>query len=210
MSFATGVQNPTKAPSAGFADPVRDAQGCFRAIMNALARPGTLQRIDPGALEPPAPLTPTAAAVALTLFDYDTPIWLDPSLARSAAVAAFLRFHTGAPIVADALEAAFALVADPLHLPTFGHFSPGTAEYPDRSATLILMVEALGERADVRLSGPGIPGERTFSVRPLPPQFWQEAIENNARFPCGVDCLFVAPSAVAALPRSTRIAVREA
>src|SRR5690606_9187527 len=114
MSFATGVQNPTKAPSAGFADPVRDAQGCFRAIMNALARPGTLQRIDPGALEPPAPLTPTAAAVALTLFDYDTPIWLDPSLARSAAVAAFLRFHTGAPIVADALEAAFALVADPL------------------------------------------------------------------------------------------------
>ena len=98
----------TAAPlAAGFADPVHDAQRCFRTIMNAMARPGTLQAIETGGLKPPAPLTPVAAAIALTLVDYDTPVWLDGPFARSEAVKTFLRFHTGAPIVSEPVEAAF-------------------------------------------------------------------------------------------------------
>ena len=49
--------------SPGFADPVLDAQASFRAILEAMSRPGRIQRID-ARITPPAPLC-TAAAAAL-------------------------------------------------------------------------------------------------------------------------------------------------
>ena len=69
----------------GFADLVLGAQSVFRATMDALARPGTVQSIASDAA-PPAPLTPELAALALTLCDHDTPVWFDPELAASEAV----------------------------------------------------------------------------------------------------------------------------
>ena len=74
----------------GFADPVLDSQGVFRAVMEALARPGTPQRL-PVVLAPPAPLTPALAAIALTLADHEAPLWLDPPLADEPAVGDWLQ-----------------------------------------------------------------------------------------------------------------------
>ena len=61
---------------AGFADKVLSAQSTFRSVMEAMARPGTVQQIRAVA-GAPAPLMRGTAAIALTLFDHDTPIWLD-------------------------------------------------------------------------------------------------------------------------------------
>ena len=87
-----------EAIDGGFADPVFDAQSVFKAVMDAMARPGTVVPVRPLAA-PPAPLSATAAAVALTLTDHDTPLWLDSHLAASAAVYSWLGFHSGAPLV---------------------------------------------------------------------------------------------------------------
>ena len=56
---------------------------------------------------PPAPgaLSPATAAYLLTLVDRDTPLWLAPEF-DLPAVRDFVRFHTGAPIVAGRGEAA--------------------------------------------------------------------------------------------------------
>jgi alpha-D-ribose 1-methylphosphonate 5-triphosphate synthase subunit PhnH len=126
----------------GFADPVFDAQSVFRAVMDAMARPGSVMPVRLLAA-PPAPLSATAAAAALTLCDHDTPLWLDPSLAGSDAVRSWLAFHTGAPLVDAAGEAAFALVADPVELSSLAEFAQGTQEYPDRSTTVILQVDSV-------------------------------------------------------------------
>jgi alpha-D-ribose 1-methylphosphonate 5-triphosphate synthase subunit PhnH len=202
MSAPAPVLAPVLAPA--FADPVDDAQSVFRAVMDAMARPGTPQTLTP-ALTPPAPLSRGAGAIALALLDYESPFWLDETLTRAPDVAQWLRFHTGAPIARDAKDAAFAFIADPACVPDFDCYALGTAEYPDRSTTLVLQVAHLSCSAVMCLRGPGIAGERSFAVSPGPADLVTRLQRNHALFPRGLDLLFVTDDAVAAIPRSTRV-----
>ena len=192
------------ALAAGFAEPVLEAQGVFRAVMDALARPGTIHMLRV-ALDPPPPLSPELAAIALTLADHEAALWLDGPLACAPAVADYLRFHSGATIAADPAQAAFALVADPVACLPFDVFALGTPEYPDRSATVVLSVSDLGGEHGPVLRGPGIADRERLRARPLPADMAERLTRNRALFPRGVDCLFVAPGRVAGLPRSTEI-----
>ncbi|WP_434054798.1 MAG: phosphonate C-P lyase system protein PhnH [Roseibium sp.] len=206
----TTAANDRHTPlAAGFPDPVHDAQACFRAIMDAMARPGTRQKLKLDALSPPEPLTPVAAAIALTLFDYDTPVWLDRTLMSSEPVKAFLRFHTGAPIVSEPVDAAFALVGDPKQLIPLASFNQGSAEYPDESTTVILSGQEFDMSQKVTLSGPGIKDTATLAVTPTPPVFWDQVISNNRQFPRGIDLIFAGKTDIAALPRSTSVVLTE-
>lgn len=193
------------APLPGLPDPVHDSQAAFRAVMNALARPGQPQKLDTGDFQAPAPLSNTAGAIALSLFDYDTPVWLDAELSGSPQVRQFLRFHTGCPITENTGEASFALVSDAAQMPPLSSFNQGTLEYPDRSTTTIAMVGKLTGAKAVTLSGPGLKKPAGFNASPLPPSFWTELAAIHAQFPRGVDMLFVTGNRVAGLPRSTRI-----
>jgi len=92
-----------------FADPVFESQAAFRAILGAVARPGAILACG-GGLEPPAPLSPAAAAAFLALADFETPLWIAPSLSANGEIAAYLKFHTGATLAAAPDRAAFALV----------------------------------------------------------------------------------------------------
>ncbi len=120
----------TVVASSDLPDPVLAAQSAFRAIMDAVARPGTVRAL--AGVSAPAPLSPGAAAIALTLFDHDTPVWLDHRLAPVPEVGAWLRFHTGAVVVAESRRAAFAVISDPGQTPPFDAFQLGKTEYPDR------------------------------------------------------------------------------
>ena len=188
----------------GFSNPVFDAQAIFRAVMDAMARPGTVQPVKALA-QPPQPLSPVAAAIALTLCDNDTPLWLDPSLKQAATVASWLRFHTGAPLANTPADAYFAVVAEPTALIAFENFAQGTQEYPDRSTTLVLQVASLSSGEKLRLEGPGVDGSATIAPAPLPRHFVEQWKQNRARFPRGVDLVLAAPEGIACLPRTTRI-----
>jgi alpha-D-ribose 1-methylphosphonate 5-triphosphate synthase subunit PhnH len=187
-----------------FRDPPRATQAVFRTVMRATARPGRVQSLA-GGLSPPAPLNPAAAALALTLLDYETPVWLDPPLAAAPEVGDWLRFHTGAPLTGDCGEAAFAFVSDPVRLPPFDSFSLGSLEYPDRSTTLVLQVEGFDRGEPLKLTGPGIDGVQSFSAAPLPQGFRARLIANRELFPRGIDLVVASRDAIAALPRSVRI-----
>jgi alpha-D-ribose 1-methylphosphonate 5-triphosphate synthase subunit PhnH len=186
-----------------FRDAVRESQAVFRLAMRAMASPGQIIELD-AVLAPPAPLFASAAALLLTLCDFETPIWLDPPLAESADVATFLRFHTGARPVSSPAEAALAVIADAARVPALTTFAQGTPDYPDRSAMLILQVETLAV-GGWTLEGPGIRGSTRFTAGSLPANFTTQLRANRAVFPCGVDIFFATRTSLAALPRSTRV-----
>jgi len=178
------------------------SQAAFRAVMEAFARPGDIRTLDEVAA--PAPLAPATAALVQALADYETPVWVDAMFAAVPAVAEWIRFQTGAPIVKDARDAAFALIADPLALPDFDSFAVGTEDYPDRSTTVIVQV-ALFKGPAFTLKGPGIKGRRALAATPLPVDFTERLRANRELFPRGVDLVLVAGAQVAALPRSVRV-----
>lgn len=193
------------AQTSGVAGAVIAAQSTFRKVMDVTAQPGLIRTIASVAGVPSA-LSPAAAAIALTLFDHDTPIWLDAPLAASVEVASWLRFQTGCPIVGDGERSAFAIASDVANLQPFENFALGTPDYPDRSTTLILQLPTLTGGAELSLSGPGIRGTTRLSAGGLPQDFVERHAANRALFPRGVDLLLVAGNDIAALPRTTIVA----
>ncbi len=176
----------------GFEDPAIQSARAFRALLQSIARPGTIWPVTGAA--PPAPLSVAAGLVLLTLTDGTTPVHLagqtDCQMVRD-----WISFHTGAPLC-GAEKAAFALGSwadlQPVH-----RFPVGLPDYPDRSVTLIVEVSDLGSQG-ARLTGPGIKDCANLS---LPETAAFRA--NRALFPLGFDAYLTCGSNVAGLPRST-------
>ena len=192
---------------AGFADKVLSAQSTFRSVMDAMARPGSIQRIASAAGTPSAMMRGTAA-IALTLFDHDTPIWLDSRMSATPDVGKWLKFHTSAPVVVDASIASFALVGDPENLPVLDRFAFGSNEYPDRSTTLILQVESLSAGPEVALQGPGIDGTAVLRASIQQHDLFERLAINATLFPRGIDVVLVHDDCIVAIPRTTRLVRR--
>jgi alpha-D-ribose 1-methylphosphonate 5-triphosphate synthase subunit PhnH len=182
----------------GFADPVAGAQSCFRAVLDAMARPGRVREAGMD-LTPPDPLAPATAAVLLTLLDYDTPVWLDRG---AAAARGWIGFHCGSPIVPAIGACSFAVA---LTLPELATLPAGSHEAPECAATLILQVNAFGHGRTYRLAGPGLRAPTLLSVDGLPAGFASAWQENHALFPRGVDIVLCAGTSLAALPRSVAL-----
>ncbi|RUM98413.1 phosphonate C-P lyase system protein PhnH [Pseudaminobacter arsenicus] len=202
------MRNESTALDGGFSAPVQDAQAVFRAVMDAMARPATIVEIRPP-VTPPAPLPPIIGAIASTLLDADTPIWLDPTLGQSPEVGEWLVFHTGASFTDQPGEASFALIGDGSAFPDLDTFAQGTQEYPDRSATLVIAIEAFDGGTPLCLRGPGILDRATIAPRGLPKDFAEQWEENTQRFPRGVDLVLATGDSLVCLPRTARLIARE-
>jgi alpha-D-ribose 1-methylphosphonate 5-triphosphate synthase subunit PhnH len=187
----------TEGLSAGFADPVGDAQSCFRTVLDAMAHPGRIGRV--AGVAPPASLDAATAAVLLSLVDHETPLWLDPGAATAAD---WIAFHTGAPRAATAAEAAFVVA---LALPVLADLNAGGHETPEASTTVILQLASLRTGRRFRLSGPGLREPALFTADGLPADFVAQWRANRRLFPRGVDLILCAGGDLAALPRTVTI-----
>ncbi|HEY0850817.1 MAG TPA: phosphonate C-P lyase system protein PhnH [Bradyrhizobium sp.] len=193
---------------AGFADKVLSAQSTFRSVMDAMARPGTVQRIRAVA-GTPGPMMRGTAAIALTLFDHDTPVWLDGAMSAGGDVAKWLKFHTSVPVIADPSVCSFAVVGDAQHLLPLDRLALGSNEYPDRSTTLILQIDSLASGPAYELTGPGIDGA-TLLQATIPASLFEQLAVNATLFPRGIDVMLVHDDAIVAIPRTTRLAAHGA
>ena len=204
MSLA--IDSPALAEvSAGFADPVHQSQQVFRALLEAMSRPGRVQTLS-GLQQMNGPFSPALTATLLTLLDAETSAHLLPMMDGHAA-RGYLRFHAGVRwaeaeaadfVVASAAEAAPSLWQRLRH---------GTDEAPQAGATLVVEVPSLTQGGALRLQGPGIEHEHRLDVGGLTPAFWQERRALQPRFPLGIELILCCGDRVAALPRSTQLEV---
>ena len=185
----------------GFAEPVFGSQRAFRALMDAFARPGGIADLA-GLAGPPRPMSSAAGAILLALADNDTPVFFETDMPDAQA---WVGFHTGAPITGAVSSARFVHLADDSDTTAWSRFAVGTAEYPDRSATLLLPVASLRGGHRLILSGPGIETSSDIAPQGLPKGFADVMAANRAGFPLGFDLVLVSGGEALALPRTTRI-----
>src|SRR3990167_2694583 len=91
----------------GLLDGVHDSQQAFRAVLDALARPGQVRVIGPAL--PGVALGGAMARLLLSLSDDETPVWWQHA---DANLPHWPRFHTGAGVAERADVASFAVLTD--------------------------------------------------------------------------------------------------
>lgn len=187
----------------GFADTVTESQAVFRHLLEAMARPGTVQTVEID-LEGPDTLDLAATAIALALVDFETPLYLAPELSTDAAET-YLKFHCGTRITGDTAEAAFAILDKaPENLTGF---DTGTDEYPENGATLIIQIDTLEAGGPLVLKGPGIKDEAHLDLPDVPAAFWSARATQQRYFPRGIDLVFVSGASMVAIPRTTTVSL---
>ncbi|MCD0505492.1 phosphonate C-P lyase system protein PhnH [Bordetella petrii] len=186
-------------PAAGFTDAVAQSQLTFRAALQALAHPGSVQPVAADCGVPPG-LSAGMTAMLLALADVDAPVWLPAGV--DDAVRQFLRFHCGCPLVDDPSQARLAAVPAGHAAPDLNRCHPGDPAYPDLSTTLLLEVESLEAGPAVTLAGPGIQTQRILRAAGLPAGFWEQWRANHQIFPLGVDVFLIRGNQLCGLPRT--------
>lgn len=189
-------------PATGFDNPVQQSQQAFRALLDAMARPGRLTTVETEAGHPEG-LAPALAAALLTLADLDTPVWLGPGF-DSEAVKTWLRFHSGAPLAVKSGQAAFVLL-DAAQMPALDSFFFGTDETPERGATLLIQVPALTGASAMTWRGPGIRESVAMPLCGLDKDVWRQRAALSIEFPRGLDLYLGCGRDLIGLPRSTAI-----
>ena len=180
--------------SGGFNNASHDAAFAFRAIMDALSRPGYITSLS--GLAPPNPLSVAQAGIALTLFDHETQIALKGRY-DTDAVKAWLSFHTGTYFTEP--EKADFIICDHDDIGALGQLRQGSDEYPDQSVTVITAYPKLSEGA-CRLTGPGIKDEAMVSI--TDPSTFRDG---QLPFPLGVDFILTHDAQLMGLPRTTQM-----
>lgn len=185
-----------------FQDSDRIAQGVFRAMLDAISRPGVVYT-----------LTKAQAAaegwmlVLQTLLDHEVSHCL---ISDDQRLAEQIMGVTHSPR-ASLEDADFVIAPAGGTKGLIRRAKRGVPAYPDYSATVIYAVERIvpedHNRPQVRLSGPGIAGEVSFpQMEGIDDGELAALSEINKEFPLGVDAFFVdRRGLLVALPRSTRL-----
>jgi alpha-D-ribose 1-methylphosphonate 5-triphosphate synthase subunit PhnH len=193
-------------------DHVFDAQEHYRLLLDAMARPGTINVLPRMSLSAPPALTGAAALVGFGLLNADVSFYADGETADT--VTRYLVVNTAArPESVDKADFVFAVGTASEAL--LAEMKKGTLPYPDEGATLIVSVEALASEAQalggkpyltLTLEGPGIQGKRTFFVSGLRGEIITSLQQCNLEFPLGIDLILTDPGhRIACIPRSSRV-----
>ncbi len=183
-------------------------QRTFRLLIEALARPGTLQSLSDPMPDVPPGVDPYIASVAVTLLDHE--VRFATSGPTAAPLTAYIARRTGAR-PAPPEEAGFLFACGHDADSPLERLPVGSLEFPEHGATVVLTVERLfaqgGDGAStMAVEGPGIPTVARVHARGLAPAIIEAFIDMNREYPEGIDAFLVDPDGrLVGLPRTARI-----
>ena len=176
-------------------------QATFRALLSAMARPGTVvhlahRRPEDGAWA-------SALVVLQSLLDHEVTFSV---LTADGYPREQLLRRTGSRIT-EVETADFILAAGDAAEEAIRRAKDGDLEYPDASATVVLSCDTVGGGPlRLLLAGPGVNGTATLAVGGVGAAAFENLRERNVAFPLGVDVILAGQDGNAAcIPRSTRI-----
>ena len=190
------------------------AQRAFRSVLDAFARPGTVQSIE---LAPGNPAALDAALEAATRLFVDQAVTFCVADSETDATTAYLTSETHARR-APLRDADFVVVPARADAQTareaVAEACRGTLTSPEKGATVLMGCARLAEVPEdgqvaepavhvVALRGPGVERENRFAVDRAD---WLRARDARGdEFPCGIEIVLVDPDCrVVAVPRSSR------
>ena len=179
-------------------DPVHDTRGCFRALVDAMSRPGTVAT---------SPTEPAAYAVLATLVDHEVTLYSPDDRIKTALA------NEGRLTEADREQADIVHAPEPDACPV-GELSRGSLKEPSDGATVVYRVDGLQSDAEIpaagtelTLSGPGVDGRRRLGVEGFTPADARALAATQDSYPRGVDAVLTTETEIAAVPRSVELEV---
>lgn len=193
------------------------AQRAFRSVLDAFARPGTVQSIELAPGNPARPAALDAALEAATRLFVDQAVTFCVADSEMDATTAYLTSETHARR-APLRDADFVVVPARADAQTareaVAEACRGTLTSPEKGATVLMGCARLAEVPEdgqvaepavhvVALRGPGVERENRFAVDRAG---WLRARDARGdEFPCGIEIVLVDPDGrVVAVPRSSR------
>ncbi len=193
------------------------AQRAFRSVLDAFARPGTVQSIELAPGNPARPAALDAALEAATRLFVDQAVTFCVADSETDATTAYLTSETLARR-APLRDADFVVVPARADAQTareaVAEACRGTLTSPEKGATVLMGCARLAEVPEdgqvaepavhvVALRGPGVERENRFAVDRAD---WLRARDARGdEFPCGIEIVLVDPDGrVVAVPRSSR------
>ncbi|UXN02937.1 phosphonate C-P lyase system protein PhnH [Bartonella sp. HY406] len=180
------MQNPNIQPS--IQDELDNRH--FEKLMKALANPGCDITCD----------NLSWATFCETLLDRETRFFFDEPTLRQKLQA------TGAlPSSLPQAQYVFMSLENESDVEAIKHIAIGDLLYPEKGALLIAPAQ-FGVGTALKLSGPGIKGQKTIHIGGVHPEFW--AMRNALiSYPLGFDIFFFGQNSLIGLPRSTYVEV---
>lgn len=174
---------------------IEQGHAAFRAVLQAMSRPGTIVALPEGEAEP-------AMQLLSCLLDNETALTVlgDPDL--EARLARHIGCRPGPLAETDCIVAAHGVTGSCL-----AGCRRGSLEYPHTGATVVYLVRRLGSPGmAIGLAGPGIKGRAVLAVDGLGSGEPAILAAINRDFPLGVDAILLdREGRLACIPRSTTI-----
>ncbi|MBN2509701.1 MAG: phosphonate C-P lyase system protein PhnH [Spirochaetales bacterium] len=188
-------------------DRVFDAQKSFMCLMQAFTFPGRLSALEPRSFLMDLDRTYVfAGSIISTLCDNETRLGFSPAVDETQAET-LLRISSARGGEKESMQ--FCLFLGSSYDSSILELKRGTLEYPESSATAIILVERLfpevtdGADIVVDVSGPGVNGNCRFCVEGLDVRYIKDREELNDVYPMGIDYLLCdRDGMVCGLPRT--------
>jgi alpha-D-ribose 1-methylphosphonate 5-triphosphate synthase subunit PhnH len=190
-----------------------ESRRVFRALLDAVARPGTIVELR-ASVAVDAVLLP-----ALALADIEVAVAVVGEAGRAAAIGSMLRRSTGASL-ADEDAADLVVAVGPLAAATVARLRRGDAFRPEAGARLVIEAARVasvdpvnppdhhGESVTVWLAGPGASGGRLAAIDGVRADVFEALQVANGDHPAGLDTWIVdVDGSCIGIPRSCRVEI---